>query len=238
MNATDISALAAGPEPPTKRPLKRSTRIGLVIVTALVSLQVLGFGGTYLLFSRHYVSTDNAQIDGDRIDINAPVSGILVGWTVTQGSVIRRHQILGRIRPVGAGAQAEQPIKANGAGTVAAYSAVEGQYVTSGETLAGAYDDSNLYITARVNESDIGDVVPGMLVDVKVDAYPDTPVTGIVQQVQNSAAGEFTIYPASNQDPTNPQRVDQYIPVRIELTATHDLALAPGMNVTVHIHKQ
>lgn len=226
------------PAPPAKRTLKRSTRIGIVVVATLVGLQLLGFGGAYLLFSRHYVSTDNAQIDGDRIDINAPTAGTLTDWTVTQGTVIHPHEILGRVRPVGAGLQTEQPIKADNGGTIAVYSAVEGQYVTNDETLASAYDFSDLYVTARVNESDIADVHPGKVVDIKVDAFPDTPVTGTVQQVQNSAAGEFTVYPATNEDPTNPQRVDQYLPVKILLTATHGLALVPGMNVTVHIHKQ
>lgn len=226
------------PAPPAKRTLKRSTRIGIVVVATLVALQILGFGGTYLLFSSHYVSTDNAQVDGDRLDINAPTAGTLTDWTVTQGTVVHPHEILGRIRPVGAGLQTEQPIKADSGGTVAMYSAVEGQYVADGQTLASAYDYSNLYVTARVNESEIGDVHPGKPVDIKVDAFPGTPLTGIVEQVQNSAAGEFTIYPASNEDPTNPQRVDQYLPVRILLTATHGLALVPGMNVTVHIHKQ
>ena len=139
---------------------------------------------------------------------------------------------------MGAGPQTEQPIRVASGGTIANYSAVEGQYVTGGQALATAYNSSALYVTARINEADIADVRPGKLVDIKVDAFPGTPVTGIVQQVQNSAAGEFTVYPAINQDPTNPQRVDQYIPVKILLIDTRGLALAPGMNVTVHIQRK
>lgn len=169
-----------------------------------MSLQILGFGGTYLLYSRHYVSTDNAQVDGDRTDINAPTSGTLTDWTLAQGTAVRPHQILGRIREVGGGMQAEQIIKSEGSGTVAVHNVVEGQYVTDGETLATAYDFSTLYVTARVNESEIGDVHPGKLVDIKVDAFPDSPVTGIVAQIQNGAAGEFTVYPSADEDPTNP----------------------------------
>jgi multidrug resistance efflux pump len=204
----------------------------------MVGLQVLGFGGTYLLYSRHYVSTDNAKIDGDRVDINAPTSGELTDWNLTQGAGVRPNQILGHVRHIGGGLQTEQIIKSDGAGTVAGYSALDGQYVTSGQTLASTYDLNSLYVTARVNETEIGDVHPGRLVDISVDAFPDTAVTGIVAEIQNGAAGEFTIYPASNEDPTNPQKIDQFIPVKIQLTVTDGLALVPGMNVTVHIHKE
>jgi multidrug resistance efflux pump len=92
-------------------------------------------------------------------------------------------------------------------------------------------------VTASVNETEIDDVHAGRLVDIAVDAFPDTPVTGIVEQVQDGAAGQFTVYPATNEDPTNPQKSDQYIPVKIRLTVTNGRPLVPGMNVTVHIHK-
>lgn len=204
----------------------------------MVSLQVLGFGGTYLLYSRHYVSTDNAQIDGDRVDINAPTSGMLTDWAISQGEAIRPDQVLGHVRHIGGGVQAEQVIRSEGSGTITGYTAVDGQYVNSGQTLASAYDLGNLYVTARVNETEIDDVHPGKPVDITVDAFPDTPITGIVAEIQNGAAGQFTVYPASNEDPTNPQKIDQYIPVKIKMTDANGVALVPGMNVTVHIHKQ
>ena len=225
------------PVRPAKNKLKRSTRIGLVVVVVIMVVQAVGFGGTYLLYSRHYVSTDNAQVDGDKININAPITGTLEGWTVTQGSTVRPHQILGRVKSIGSGAQAEQVIKADGYGTVADNTAVNGQYVTVGTTLATAYDFNHLYVTARVEDTDINAVHPGQLVDVSVDAFPNTPVTGIVDEVQSSTAGEFDIYPSPDQDPTNPQRIDQYVPVKVELAVTHGIPLAPGMNVTVHIHR-
>ena len=34
------------------------------------------------------------------------------------------------------------------------------------------------------------------------------------------------------------QKIDQYIPVKIKMTVTNEAALVPGMNVTVHIHKE
>jgi multidrug resistance efflux pump len=74
-------------------------------------------------------------------------------------------------------------------------------------------------------------------VDISVDASPGAAVTGVVHEIQNSAAGPFTIFPSPDTDPSNPQKVDQYVPVKIKFTNTGGALLAPGMNVTVHIHK-
>jgi len=35
----------------------------------------LASGGAYLAYSSQFVSTDNAQVDGDKVEINAPVTG-------------------------------------------------------------------------------------------------------------------------------------------------------------------
>jgi multidrug resistance efflux pump len=231
------SAIEHVPERPAKKNLKRSTRIGLAVMALVMIAQGAAFSGTYLLYSRYYVSSDNAQVDGDKININAPITGTLTDWTVNQGSTVRPHQVLGRVKFIGSGPQAQQIVKADGSGTVAVNNAVNGQYVTAGTTLATAYDFNHLYVTARIEDTDIDSVHPGQLVDISVDAFPHAPITGIVEEIQSGAAGEFNIYPSPDQDPTNPQRVDQYIPVKIELAVTDGLALAPGMNVTVHIHK-
>jgi multidrug resistance efflux pump len=225
------------PAPPAKKRLKRSTRIGLAIVGIVTLIEALAFGGTYYFYTRHYVSTDNAQIDGDKIDVNAPITGVLNHWTLSQGSTVRTGQIVGRVKMVGSGGQADQIVKSPGSGTIAVNNVVNGQYVNAGTTLATAYDFNHIYVTARIEDTEIGEVHPGQLVDIDVDAYPGTPVTGIVSVVQNAAASEFTIYPIPDTDPTNPQKVDQYIPVKIELAVTNGLTLRPGMDVTVHIRK-
>jgi multidrug resistance efflux pump len=225
------------PAPPAKKRLKRSTRIGLAIVGIVTLVEALAFGGTYYFYTRHYVSTDNAQVDGDKINVNAPITGVLNHWTLSEGSTVRTGQIVGRVKMVGSGGQADQIVKSPGSGTIAVNNAVNGQYVNAGTTLATAYDFNHIYVTARIEDTDIGEVHQGALVDIDVDAYPGTPVTGIVEVVQNAAASEFTIYPSPDTDPTNPQKVDQYIPVKIELAVTNGLTLRPGMDVTVHIRK-
>ncbi|HEY1967568.1 MAG TPA: hypothetical protein VGH89_06450, partial [Pseudonocardia sp.] len=96
---------------PAKRPMKRSTRIGLTIIAVLAVIAALGFGGTYFLYSRNFVSTDNAQVDGDKIDINAPTTGTLTDWEINEGSTVRTNQLVGRIQILGSFAQPQMTIK-------------------------------------------------------------------------------------------------------------------------------
>jgi multidrug resistance efflux pump len=91
-------------------------------------------------------------------------------------------------------------------------------------------------VTARVDETDVADVHVGALVDMDVDAFPGVPVQGVVEEVQGSSAGAFSLFPQNNSS-GNFQKVTQVIPIKIALLNTDGARLAPGMNVTVHIHK-
>lgn len=225
------------PAAPPKRRLKRSTRMALSVVAVVALLAAAGFGGAYFLHSRTLVSTDNAQVDGDQIQINAPATGTLLNWQITKGTQLHTNQIVGRIGILTGFGQPQRTIRAPGNGTVAVNNGVEGEWVQAGTQLAVAYDFSKIYITARVDETDIDAVRVGALVDISVDAFSTTPVTGIVQEIQGAAANRFALFPEQNST-GNFQKVTQVIPVKIMLINTNGVALAPGMNVTVHIHKQ
>ena len=57
-----------------------------------------------------------------------------------------------------------------------------------------------------------------------------------MSEIQTGSAGVFSAFPQSNSS-GNFQKVTQVIPVRITFDDTQGLALVPGMNVTVKIHK-
>ncbi|HTF49042.1 MAG TPA: efflux RND transporter periplasmic adaptor subunit [Pseudonocardia sp.] len=219
-------------EPPAKK--KRPRRRLIILAVVVLVLIAAGLGGWYLAYSSQFVSTDNAQVDGNQVAINAPAAGTLTGWVITQGTQVHTDQVVGRIQILGTGPQ--QTIKSPGNGTVAVNDAVEGQYVTAGTELATAYNFNDIYVTARVDETDIRGVHLGAPVDIDVDSYPGTPVTGTVEEIQDSAATTFNPFPQDNTT-GNFQKVTQVIPVKIAFTNTAGLTLSPGMNVTVHIHK-
>ena len=222
---------------PGRRPLRRSTRIGVPIVAGLAVLATLIFAGHWLFYTHDYVSTDNAQIDGDQIQINSPATGTLVDWRVSQGATVYKNEVLGRLQLTGSGGQPEHLIRAPGAGTVALNAAVNGEQVDTATPLATVYDLSHLYATARVEETDIADVHPGAPVEIDVDTYPGTSVSGVVAHVQAATAGQVALFPERDSN-GNFQKQTQVVPVRIALTDTAGLRLVPGMSITVHITTQ
>jgi len=219
-----------------KRDMKPSTRIALMIIGGIALVVALGMIYVYVIEGSKYVSTDNAQIDGDKIAVNAPSSGTLTDWTAKQGTPLIKDHVLGRIRIQAGFAQPQQPIKAPGDGTVVVDNGLEGAFVPAGTQLAVGYDLSKIYVTARVDETDIDDVHPGQVVDIDVDAFPGSNLTGTVVEVQGGAAGVFSAFPQAN-TAGNYQKVTQVIPVRVAIDDTENLSLVPGMNVSVKIHK-
>ena len=222
--------------PPAKRKMKRSTRIGLAVILVLALLAAAAFVAYYILDTRNYVTTDNAQIDGNQITVNAPTSGTLIDWRGQQGAQLRKDASVGRVQMQGGFVQPQMVIRAPADGVVAVDNGVEGAYVTAGTQLAVAYDGSAIYVTARVDETDIDDVQVGRLVDISVDAFPDAGLTGRVLEVKSGAAGVFSLFPQANTS-GNFQKVTQVIPVKISIDDLKGLGLVPGMNVTVKIHR-
>jgi multidrug resistance efflux pump len=233
---TDNGAPSADPPAAGKRKMKRSTRIALLIVGVIAVLAAAGFLASYILDTRNFVTTDNAQVDGNQISVNAPASGTLIDWRGTQGSQLRKDASVGRIEMEGGFVQPQRVIRAPADGVVAVDNGVEGAYVTAGTQLAVAYDGSAIFVTARVDETDINDVHTGQLVNISVDAFPNTELGGRVLEVQGGAAGVFSLFPQANTS-GNFQKVTQVIPVKIGIDDLKNLPLVPGMNVTVKIHR-
>ncbi|MGH3870812.1 MAG: HlyD family efflux transporter periplasmic adaptor subunit [Pseudonocardiaceae bacterium] len=223
--------------PPGRRRLTRSSRIALVVILVVSLIAAGGFVTSYLLHARNFVSTDNAQIDGEKILVNAPTTGTLVDWRATEGTMLNEDQVVGRIKIQGGFAQPLMSIRAPADGIVAVDNGVPGAFVTVGTQLAVAYDFDKIFVTARIDETDIKQVYPGQVVDITVDAFPDVQLYGHVREIQGGAAGVFSLFPQSN-SAGNFQKVTQVIPVKITLMGAQGLDLVPGMNVTVHIHKR
>jgi multidrug resistance efflux pump len=237
---TDTEATEAAPPepaPPTgRRSLKRETKIRLLVIGVLALLAAAAFLTYYLIESRTYVTTDNAQIDGNQISITAPASGILTEWRGQQGTQLHQNAPVGRIEIQGGFMQPLMVIRAPADGVVAVNNGVEGSFVTAGTQLAIAYDGSGVFVTARVDETEIDAVHVGAPVQISVDAFPNADLTGRVSEIKTGAAGVFSLFPQSNTS-GNFQKVTQVIPVKITIDDLQNLPLVPGMNATVKIRR-
>jgi multidrug resistance efflux pump len=233
------STEAAPPEPPPptgRRPLKRETKIRLLVIGVLALLIAAAFITYYLIESRTYVTTDNAQVDGNQISITAPTSGILIDWHGQQGTQLQQNTPVGRIEIQGSFMQPQMVIRAPADGVVAVDNGVPGSFVTAGTQLAIAYDGSGVFVTARVDETEIDAVHVGAPVKISVDAFRNADLTGRVSEIKTGAAGVFSLFPQSNTS-GNYQKVTQVIPVKITIDDRQNLPLVPGMNATVKIRR-
>lgn len=213
---------------PQRRKLSRPTRISLVAILIVAVIAGAGFAVSYFINARNYVSTDNAQIDGDKISINAPTTGTIDDWGATLDTVLQQGEIIGHIKILEAFVQPRMKIRAPTNGTVAMDNVVPGMYVTTGTELAIAYDLDKVYVTARVDETDINEVRPGQLVDISVDAYSHARIAGRVWEIQPGAAVAFSLFPQSNTQGTgNFQKVTQVAADVFWVTSFQD-----GMNLT------
>lgn len=216
---------------------RRMLMINIIILIVLVGG---GFAGYYYYNqSVNYLSTDNAKIDGQMITIAAPASGKLTSWNVSSGQTFKQGETLGTV--VGAPQPGSQtptsvPVKMPQNATVVQNSGVQDTFVGAGTPLAQAFDMTSLWVTANIKETSIDDVSVGQDVDIYVDAYPGTSLTGKVDSIGLATAGTFSLLPTSNNN-ANYTKVTQVIPVKITIDGYKGLNLKPGMNVTVRIHK-
>ena len=229
--APDAGTTAGAPARRHRRPPRIVLLV--VLVVALVTVAVLVIN--YLVDVNRFITTDNAQADATQIIFAAPASGTLEDWKGTVGRSVAKDEVVGRIRIQAGFVQPLMPVRAPAAGAIAVDRGVPGSFVTVGSQLAIAYDFAEVFVTARVEETVIGDVRVGQLVDISVDGFPDARLRGQVREIQGAAAGVFI--PAPNAGSGDYQKVTQVIPVKIAIEDPMGLPLVPGMNCTVKIQR-
>ena len=97
--------------------------------------------------------------------------------------------------------------------------------------------DTNVYITANLEETKVEHLKSGDLVKIHVDAYPGQEFKGKVYVVRAAAASQFALIPPDTAT-GNFTKVVQRVPVKILFDLTEeqkDYYLYPGMSVEVSI---
>jgi multidrug resistance efflux pump len=230
VGALVLGALTLRRRSGTPRP---AARRALLIVPLVAVAMGAVWTAQHLLGDRAYVTTDDARVDGDAITITAPATGTLVDWTATHGSTVSRNQPVGRIQIDDGFRHAVQIIRAPTEGTVVVDSGLEGNLVTAGTELAVAYDLTAVRVTARIDETAIGDVRVGQPVDISIDGYPGIAFRGIVQEIHSATARQ----PSAEEATGRFRPTTQVVPVDVTILDRGDRTLVPGMSATVRIRR-
>lgn len=211
----------------------------LLIINIVVIIVLIGGGAVgyyYYDQATNYVKTDNASVGGQAVSVASPAAGKLISWQGQQGKTLAKDQTIGEVESLGTnGKPAQTAIKMPEGATIALNNGVQNTFVAAGAQLAQAYDLQTLYITANIDETKIDQLKNGQKVDISIDAYPNTTLSGKVAQIGTATAGTFSLIPNSNSN-GNYTKVTQVIPVKISIDSYKGDRLLPGMNATVKIH--
>lgn len=111
-----------------------------------------------------------------------------------------------------------------------------GRYVTPGASLLQIVPVDGVWVVANFKETQIRDMQIGQVVQITVDGYPQTDITGRIDSLAPATGSAFSLIPADNAT-GNFVRIVQRVPVRITLV-TNPLPgrLVPGLSARVKVH--
>lgn len=210
----------------------------MLMINIIVIIVIVGAGLTAYYFynqSVNYVTTDKASVQGKMITISAPASGKLVDWSGQVGQKYNQGDTIGTIAMQQTGKQGtkvvQKDIKIPADATIVKQTAVKNSFVAPGTPLAYAFNLNKLWVTANIDQSDIDKIQVGQSVNIYVNGYPNTVLTGNVKQIGLATESTFSLLPSSGS--SNKQQ----IPVKISIDGYKGIQMRPGMTVTVKINR-
>ncbi len=222
--------------------MRRTLLLGIIAVLAIGG----GIFGVSMWYQgSHYVSTDNASVAAPLIPVTTLSAGQIIKLNVDVGARVQQKQSLAEIgAPQFYDATSRQGLKATPAssnpvespvsGYVAAVWTYNGATVSPGVPIVTLFDDSNVWISANIDEGQIGKVHPGQQVEVRVDSLPGTVLQGKVEAIAPATAANFSLLPSQNAT-ANFIKVAQMVPVKISIEKTDGVLLIPGGSAEVKI---
>ncbi|NLB82010.1 MAG: HlyD family secretion protein, partial [Clostridiaceae bacterium] len=114
----------------------------------------------------------------------------------------------------------------------------EGQLLQPGQSIVSIVDDSQVWIIANYKEKQTKNIAEGDDVKIEIDAIDGITFKGTVVALSNATGSAFSLVPTDN-SAGNFVKVEQRIPVRIELTSENTAEninkLKAGMSAEVYI---
>jgi len=112
----------------------------------------------------------------------------------------------------------------------------EGQLINAGQNLVSLVVSNNVWVTANFKEIQMEKLALGKSVSIKVDAFEDKTLEGVITSFSPASGAKFSMVPPDNST-GNFVKIIQRIPVRIDFTSDKEelKQLRPGMNVSIYL---
>jgi multidrug resistance efflux pump len=208
----------------------------IVILTVLV-IAGGGIGGLFWYQGQHYVSSEDARLAGDIYKVMPRVTGKVISMQVNEGEHVLADQIVGQqdSNNLSISMLDQATLRSPIEGTIIKSLVKPGEVASPGQTVAMVVDQSQLYVSANIEETEIHRIKAGQKVEIKVDTFTGLTLTGTVKEVSKATASTFSLLPASNTS-GNFTKVTQRIPVKITIDDQQGFDLSPGMSTAIKIH--
>lgn len=214
----------------------KEKRKGLIVGILLVIVVALGSIGFYYWYENtYYVSTDDATVSADLVSVTPQISGKLLELNVDEGDTVTKNEILARqeMNNLPDSSVEQSLLRSPINGVVVQKQGTIGEVWSPGQTMFTLMDPSKLYITANIEETKLGKVRIGELVDITIDEFGSQKFTGEVKSVGEVANSALSLLPSSTSGTFT--KVVQRIPVKIQLDKFNSKIL-PGTNAVIKIH--
>jgi len=121
-------------------------------------------------------------------------------------------------------------------GKVGKLNIASGQYVQAGSPLFSIVNDTTYWVVANFKETQIRKFYPGMPVEISLDAYPDSSLTGSIASLSEATGARFSVLPPDNSS-GNFIKVTQRVPVKISISDVpkYSSILRAGLSAYVSI---
>ena len=130
-------------------------------------------------------------------------------------------------------------IEAPMSGVVSKRWVLAGDVVQPGQSVFSVYDVKNIWVTANLEETNLGSLRVGDKAEISVDTYPAIKFSGTIILLGSNTASQFSLIPPNNAS-GNFTKVTQRVPVKFSITQDDTgraprANLLPGMSVEVRV---
>ncbi|RMC96398.1 HlyD family secretion protein [Clostridium autoethanogenum] len=215
--------------------MKQKRKILIIGILVVIAAALSSIGFYYWYENTYYVSTDDARVDADLVNVTPQISGKLLELNVDEGDTVIKNQILARqeMSDLSDSKVDQSLIRSPINGIIIKKQGTIGEIWSPGQTLATLIDPNKLYITADIEETKLGKIGVGQPVNITIDEYGSQKFTGKVKSVGEAAQSALSIIPTTTSGTFT--KVVQRIPIKISLDKFNNKIL-PGTNAVVKIH--
>ena len=219
------------------------------LILAIVGASIFGFDQwSKSDLSGRFVSSNNAQVVADLVQVGSINAGRIVAMDVDVGSTVLEGQVIAVVdipavisrssitdtSKMGFRDVQDQlfEVVAPRSGVIAARWAKKGDTLPAGQRIATLVDQRTVWIEANIDEKKIERVRPGQPVEIEITGR-DGKLTGKVETVSPVTADTLAS-PSDRGLAGNGRRVAQVIPVKIRLDEDNR-SLIPGSSAEITI---